>query len=94
MKVKSESEVTQLCPILSDPMDCSVPGSSMSTIYKIDNKDLLHSTGNLTESFILDYKGKESEKEYKYLYIYIYTHTYIHTFHLKLTQYCKSSRLQ
>ena len=28
MKVKSESEVTQLCPTLSDPMDCSPPGSS------------------------------------------------------------------
>ena len=29
MKVKSESEVAQLCPILSDPMDCSLPGSSV-----------------------------------------------------------------
>ena len=29
MKVKSESEVAQLCPTLSDPMDCSPPGSSM-----------------------------------------------------------------
>ena len=28
MKVKSESEVAQLCPTLSDPMDCSLPGSS------------------------------------------------------------------
>ena len=24
MKVKSESEVAQLCPTLSDPMDCSL----------------------------------------------------------------------
>ena len=29
MKVKSESEVAQLCPTLSDPMDCSLPGSSI-----------------------------------------------------------------
>ena len=29
MKVKSESEVTQLCLTLSDPMDCSLPGSSV-----------------------------------------------------------------
>ena len=29
MKVKSESEVTQSCPTLSDPMDCSLPGSSV-----------------------------------------------------------------
>ena len=28
MKVKSESEVAQLCPTLRDPMDCSLPGSS------------------------------------------------------------------
>ena len=28
MKVKSESEVSQSCPNLSDPMDCSLPGSS------------------------------------------------------------------
>ena len=28
MKVESESEVAQLCPTLSDPMDCSPPGSS------------------------------------------------------------------
>ena len=27
-KVKSESEVAQSCPPLSDPMDCSLPGSS------------------------------------------------------------------
>ena len=29
MKEKSESEVAQLCPTLSDPMDCSLPGSSV-----------------------------------------------------------------
>ena len=27
--VRSESEVTQSCPTLSDPMDCSLPGSSI-----------------------------------------------------------------
>ena len=29
MKVKSESEVAQSCPTLSNPMDCSLPGSSI-----------------------------------------------------------------
>ena len=29
MKVKSESEVAQSCPTLSDPMDCSLSGSSI-----------------------------------------------------------------
>ena len=33
-KVKSESEVAQLCPILSDPMDCSPPGSSVHGIFQ------------------------------------------------------------
>ena len=32
MKVKSESEVAQLCPTLSNPMDCSLPGSSIHGI--------------------------------------------------------------
>ena len=34
MKVKSESEVVQSCPTLSDPMDCSLPGSSVLGIFQ------------------------------------------------------------
>ena len=34
MKVKSESEVAQLCPTLRDPMDCSPPGSSVHGIFQ------------------------------------------------------------
>ena len=34
MKVKSESEVTPLCPTLSDPMDRSLPGSSVHGIFQ------------------------------------------------------------
>ena len=34
MKVKSESEVTQSCPPLSDPMDCSLPVSSVHGIFQ------------------------------------------------------------
>ena len=34
MKVKSESEVTESCPTLSDPMDCSPPGSSIHGIFQ------------------------------------------------------------
>ena len=33
-KVKSESEVAQSCPALSDPMDCSLPGSSAHGIFQ------------------------------------------------------------
>jgi len=32
--VKSESEVVQLCPTLSDPMDYSLPGSSTHGIFQ------------------------------------------------------------
>ena len=34
MKVKSEREVAQWCPTLSDPMDCSLPGSSVDGIFQ------------------------------------------------------------
>ena len=34
VKVKSESEDTQSCPILSDPMDCSLSGSSVHGIFQ------------------------------------------------------------
>ena len=34
MKVKSESEVIQSCPTLSDPMDCSPAGSSIHGIFQ------------------------------------------------------------
>ena len=34
MRVKSESEVAQLCLTLSDPMDCSLPGSSVYGIFQ------------------------------------------------------------
>ena len=34
MKVKSESEVTQSCPTFSNPMGCSLPGSSIHGIFQ------------------------------------------------------------
>ena len=34
MKVKSESEVTQLCPTILNPMDCSLLGSSIHGILQ------------------------------------------------------------
>ena len=34
MKVKSESEVAQLCPTLRNPVDCSPPGSSVNGIFQ------------------------------------------------------------
>ena len=56
MKVKSEREVAQSCPILSDPMDCSPPGSSVHGIFQarvlewgaiaFSNKDILYTYVN------------------------------------------------
>ena len=34
MKVKSKSEDAQSCPTPSDPMDCSLPGSSIHGIFQ------------------------------------------------------------
>ena len=34
VKVKSESAVAQSCPTLSNPMDCSLPGSSINGIFQ------------------------------------------------------------
>ena len=34
MTVKSESEIAQSCPTLRDPMDCSLPGSSVRGIFQ------------------------------------------------------------
>ena len=34
MKVKSESEVVQSCPTLCNPMDCSLPGSSIHGMFQ------------------------------------------------------------
>ena len=34
MKVKSESEVAQSCSTLNNPMECSLPGSSIHGIFQ------------------------------------------------------------
>ena len=74
MKVKSESEVAQSCPTPSNPMDCTLPGSSVHGIFQarvlewvyiiyLINEDLLYSTGNSIQYSVKTYTRKESEKE-------------------------------
>ena len=48
MKVKSKSEVAQLCPTLHDPMDCSPPGSSVHGIFqaRVLEWGIIASSGN------------------------------------------------
>ena len=59
MKVKSESEVTQSCPTLSDPMDCSLPGSSVHGIFQARvflwlDKEIVFNPLYILDSFVKD----------------------------------------
>ena len=54
--------------------------SPHTTIYKIDNKDQLWSTGPYIQYLIIIYNGKESGKLYIYIYIYIYVCIYIYIY--------------
>ena len=61
MKVKSESEVAQLCPAPSDPMDCSPPGSSVHGIL---------------QARVLEWGASAFSSIYTHIYIYIYIYIY------------------
>ena len=81
MKVKSESEVAWSCPTLSDPMDCSPPGSSIHGIWGMQTSipffflvlwtewELL-----LTKPFV---KDVQRLREIMNIWVYIYTHIYL-----------------
>ena len=47
-------------------------------IKQIAKNDLLYSTGNHIQYFVITYKGKESE--YTYMYVCVYTHTFSYTY--------------
>ena len=52
MKVKGESEVARSCPTLSDPMDSSLPGSSVHGIFQarvVEWGDVLRPSKGLAE---------------------------------------------
>ena len=71
MKVKSESEVAQSCPTLSDPMDCSLPGSSIHRIFQarvLEWGAIAFSTGQINRMQIL---WKLIEKDQIIILIYI-----------------------
>ena len=56
-KVKGESEVVQSCPTLSDPIDCSLPGSSVHGIF---------------QARVLEWGAIAFSIVYTYMYIYVY----------------------
>ena len=68
MKVKSESEVAQSCLTLSDPMDCSLPGSSIHGIFQarvlewcaIGSPTILRGGGSCTQSQKITYFKRQT----------------------------------
>ena len=71
MKAKSEREVAQSCPTLSDPMDCSLPGSSVHGIFQ----PRVLEWGAIAFSIYM-YICLYMCKVYMCVYIYIYTYTH------------------
>ena len=63
MKVKSESEVAQSCPTLSDPMDCSLPGSSIHGIFQA--RVLECGAIAFSKNYILGFLKKREGENYK-----------------------------
>ena len=66
MKVKTESEVAQLCPTLSDPMDCSLPGFSVHGIFQaivLEWIAISFSSSTSTYMYIRILQKRQFEKE-------------------------------
>ena len=63
MKVKSESEVAQLCPTLSDPMDCSLPGFSIHGIFqaRVLEWGAIAFSLKLCKKYLFPYSNQESD---------------------------------
>ena len=73
MKVKSEIEVAQSCPTLSDPMDCGPPGSSVHGIF---------------QARVLEW-GAIAFSIHTHTHTHTYIKLNHFAVHLKLTQHCK-----
>ena len=76
MKVKRESEVVQSCPTLRNPIDCSLPGSSVHGIFQVRVLEwgaiATLALPNLILQFHVIYI-------YTCMYVCMYTHTHTHT---------------
>ena len=68
MKVKSESEVAQSCPTLCDPMDCSLPGSSVCGILEYWSRFPFPSPGDLPNPAIEPQSSALQADAYKMLH--------------------------
>jgi len=70
MKVKSESEVAQSCLTLSDPMDCSLPGSLVNGIFQarvLEWGAIAFSARNQKEKYIQVLKEKDFQPDKNYV---------------------------
>ena len=76
MKVKSEREVTQLCPTLRDPMDCSLPGSFAHGIFQARVLCSVNMVEYLRIQQMHAYKYKKRKGKEKSHIAYIYLHTH------------------
>ena len=62
-KVKSESEVTQSCPTLRDPMDCSLPGSSAHGIFRASVLEWVAIVFSTMQETLVQFLGLEDPLE-------------------------------
>ena len=62
MKVKSEIEVAQSCLTLRDPMDCSLPGSSVHEIFQARILEWVATVFSAISSNRSKYRVKEVRK--------------------------------
>ena len=61
--MKSESEVAQSCPTLSDPMDCSLPGSSVHGIFQARVLEWCAIAFSRMQDICFQFLGKEDPLE-------------------------------
>ena len=73
MKVKSESEDAQSCPTLRDPMDCSLPGSSIHGIFqaRVLEWGAIASSVGLNEAFNIHSSRSPSAQSFCLPFLYI-----------------------
>ena len=57
LMVKSESEVAQSCPTLCDPMDCSLPGSSVHGILQASVLEWVAISTSVNNMLLNSYSG-------------------------------------
>ena len=76
MKVKSESEVAQLCPTLRDPMDFSLPGSSVHGLFQAR---VLEWVGIAFSSLIQHHNSKQSILQRSAFFTVSLSHPYVVT---------------